>query len=133
MTMTMSILMAIMAVVVAGVVFYQVSKGKLLLRYSLLWLAGAILAVIGAIFPQPIFSLAKALGFIAPSNFILFVAVFLLFAICFSLCVIASRQQMRIKNLMQDVALLKNRISFGEHKTDSVDPSDDEESAGASK
>lgn len=128
--MTMSILMITMAVIIAGVVFYQVSKGKLLLRYSLLWLAGAVFAVLGAFFPQPIFVLAKTLGFIAPSNFIIFVALLLLFAICFSLCVIASRQQMRIKDLTQDLALLKNHISTEESTEGAVNVPTRDKSSG---
>lgn len=94
---------------VVGVV-YQVAKGRLLLRYSFLWLFLALVALLCALFPEPLFSLAYFLGFNVASNFVLFVAIFLLLLICLSLSVIVSKQQEKIKNLVQDVALLKNEI-----------------------
>ncbi len=97
----------------AGVV-YQIAKGRLLLRYSFLWLLLALVALICALFPQPLFSLAYFLGFNVASNFVLFVAIFLLLLICLSLSVIVSRQQEKIKNLIQDVALLKNEMEKGD-------------------
>lgn len=91
-------------------VFTQVAKGNLLLRYSLLWLALGILAIVFAVFPQPLFNLAYFLGFNVASNFVLFVAIFFILAICLSLSVIASKQQVKIKNLAQRIAVLENEI-----------------------
>lgn len=92
---------------VVGVV-YQVAHGCLLLRYSFLWLVLAVVALLCALFPEPLFSLAYFLGFNVASNFVLFIAIFLLLMICLSLSVIASQQQEKIKNLVQDLAILKN-------------------------
>lgn len=88
-------------------VCWQVAKGRLLLRYSLLWLFLAFVALICAIFPQPLFDLAYLLGFNVASNFVLFLAIFFLLAICLSLSVIVSKQQMKLKNLVQHIALLE--------------------------
>lgn len=89
-------------------VCWQIAKGRLLLRYSLLWLFLALVALICAIFPQPLFDLAYLLGFNVASNFVLFLSIFFLLAICLSLSVIASKQQLKLKNLVQRIALLEN-------------------------
>lgn len=88
----------------------QVAKGRLLLRYSLVWLALAFIAIVFAVFPTPLFKLADFLGFYAPSNFVLFVGVFFLAAICLSLSVIVSRQHIKLKDAIQRLALLENAI-----------------------
>lgn len=103
------------AVIVISIIFmvgvcWQVAKGRLLLRYSLLWLFLGLATLLCAVFPEPIFGLAYLLGFNVPSNFILFVAVFFLLAICLSLSVIVSRQQLKLKDLVQRLALVESKM-----------------------
>lgn len=86
----------------------QIKTGRLLLRYSLLWLVLALVAMLAAIFPDGIYALSDLLGFGTPSNFILFVGVFFLLAICLSLSMIVSRQALKIKGLVQALAILEN-------------------------
>lgn len=110
MSFALSAVIIVCSIIFAIGVCIQVAKGRLLLRYSLLWLALALLAIVFAIFPAPIFKLAYLLGFNVPSNFVLFVGVFFLAIICLSLSVIASRQNVRLKNAIQRIALLENKI-----------------------
>lgn len=88
-------------------IVYLVKRKKLLLKYSLLWLALSVVAGLCALFPGPLFSLAVLLGFETASNFIFVIGFFFLLAICLSLSVIASRQTEYIKTLVQDLALLR--------------------------
>lgn len=103
----LSIVVIVFSVVFAIGVCVQVGRGKLLLKYSLLWLALALAAMVCAFFPQPLFSLAYFLGFKLASNFVLFVGIFFLLVICLSLSVIVSKQQMKIKELAQRMALFE--------------------------
>lgn len=109
----LQIVAAIVSALFAIAVCIQVSRGRLLLRYSLIWLIAAVITALAAIFPLPIFALSSALGFTIPLNFILFVAVFFLLVICLSLSVIVSRQQIKIKNLAQRIALLDGKADQG--------------------
>lgn len=84
----------------------QVASRKLLLRYSLLWLTLAFCVLLGAVFPDAVTFLSEVFGFDIPSNFVFFVGLFFLLAICLSLSVVVSKQSMRIKNLVQNLALL---------------------------
>ena len=100
-------------VVCLSLFFYTlilVSKKRLLLKYSLLWLA--LSAVLGfcALFPAPIYYLSKLVGFETPSNFLFVLAIIFLLLITLSLSVIASRQTAYIKSLVQELAILKAQL-----------------------
>ncbi|MRX83670.1 DUF2304 domain-containing protein [Eggerthella guodeyinii] len=100
------ILCMIFLVYVARLVAHE----RLLLKYSLLWMALAIVILLCAIFPQPLYDFAHLFGFENPSNFIFFIGLFFLLAIALSLSSIASKQAIKIKNLVQEQALLAKRI-----------------------
>jgi len=90
-----------------------VSSKRLLLKYSLLWLALSLVLALCALFPGPVYLFADFFGFETPSNFLFVVAIFFLLAITLSLSIIASRQNAYIKSLVQDLALLKDKIGDG--------------------
>lgn len=94
-------------------IIQRVSAGKLLLKYSLLWLLLSALVFLGALFPQPLFALARVCGFATGSNFLFLIALFFILAIALSLSVIVSKQQAYIKTLIQDSAILRKRIEDG--------------------
>ena len=101
--------------IVLSVLFFagvasQVHSGRMLLRYALIWMALSAVAIVGAVCPQLVYALAHFLGFEVPSNFIMFVGMFFLLAICLSLSMIVSKQALKIKSLVQELALLESRI-----------------------
>ncbi|MGI6104564.1 MAG: DUF2304 domain-containing protein [Raoultibacter sp.] len=110
----MSIVLQV-AVIIACLLFIifvvrLVAKEKLLLKYSLLWIALGLILLLCAIFPTPLYELSHLLGFETPANFIFFVGLFFLLAIALSLSAIASKQKLMIKNLTQEQALLEKRL-----------------------
>lgn len=64
-----------------------VSNGKMLLKYSLLWILMCMAALICDLCPQIIYSCSTAIGFVNPANFLFLGAIVLLLAI--SLCLLA--------------------------------------------
>ena len=88
-------------------VIVNVSRKRLLLRYSLLWLVLAVIVLILAIFPNLIMGLSAAMGFATPSNFVFALALFFLLAIALSQTVALSSQSRKILNLTQELALAK--------------------------
>lgn len=100
----------IVCIIFVVLVFRQVATGKLMLKYSLLWLALALVAFLVAIFPEPIFAFAHFLGFELPLNFIVFIALFFLLTICISLSIVISKQDQRIKTLIQNQAILEKEL-----------------------
>lgn len=92
------------------VVIKLVSREQLLLKYSLLWLFLALTLFCSALFPDILFVLSTKLGFVTPVNFIFFIGLFCLLAISLSLTVIASKQAIKIKNLVQRLAILEHEL-----------------------
>ena len=103
------------ALVFGGFLLYVirlVSKGKLLLKYSLLWIFLCCVVLICDLFPGIVYFASDAVGFVTPSNFTFLVAIVLLLLICLSLSVAVSRHVMAVKNLTQRVALLEQQLEF---------------------
>jgi hypothetical protein len=88
----------------------MVARERLLLRYSLLWLALAAVVLVVAIFPGVVVALGGFFGFEIASNFIFFIGLFLLMAIALSLSMVASKSTVRIVNLIQQQALLETEL-----------------------
>ncbi len=91
-----------------------VKKEKLMLRYSLLWLALAFVMILCAIFPGPVFEVARLFGFLTASNFIFVVGFVFLLLIALSLSSVISKQTTSIKNLTQRIALLEKELELKE-------------------
>jgi len=100
-----------------------VSQGRLLLKYSLLWLALGIVALVIALFPHLATFLARAFGFGLTSNFVFFVVLALLIVICVALTGIVSWQSRDIRSLIQQMALLKKDLEEEQeiHDSDNTD------------
>lgn len=91
-----------------------VSRGKLQLKYSLLWILLCVVILVCDAFPEIIFCFSELLGFITASNFMFIVAIVLLLAICLSLSIVVSRLVVAVKNLTQRVAILEKELETGE-------------------
>ena len=87
-----------------------VKKGKLQLKYSLLWLFLCFLAGLCDLFPGIVFGVSNFIGFITPSNFIYLVAIAILLSICFSLSLAVSRYSVAVRNLTQKLALIEKQL-----------------------
>lgn len=101
-------------------VLVNVSRKRLLLRYSLLWLALALVVLVFALFPNIIVGISITLGFITPSNFVFALALLFLLAIALSQSVALSSQSRKIVNLSQELALAKKDAEEREEEKERV-------------
>lgn len=83
-----------------------IKVGKLSIKYSLIWLCAAILILIVGIFPEFIEIIANFFGFL-PSDFIIGIILSLLLLIALLLTMIVTNQKTQIKNLIQEISILK--------------------------
>ena len=114
----LQIVAIILCVAFFAYVVHLVARERLLLKYSLLWMALTVVIVLCALFPQPLYSISSFLGFETPSNFMFF-----LLAISLSLSSIASKQALMIKNLVQEQALLAKKLEKDDRSPSDSDPS----------
>lgn len=130
MSIVIQVFVVLVCLIFLAYIARQVGNERFLLKYALIWLVMAVLILICAIFPEPIFALASLLGFDAPSNFIYFVGIFFLISICLSLTAIVSKQTLKLKNLTQTLAFLDYQEKLD---VDSAETVDVDESASVSE
>lgn len=110
MYLVVRVLIAVVLLVFLYNVFRLISQGKLLLKYSLLWILLCVASLLCVAFPGIIYWASSTIGFLSPSNFVLLGAVVLLLAIVLSLSVAVSRAIVANKNLTQRLALLEQEL-----------------------
>lgn len=113
MALVLRIVVIAACVLLLAYVFHLVKHDRLLLNYSLMWLALAAVILLCAVFPRPLFGVAAAFGFATASNFIFFVGFLFLLVICLVLTSIVSKQALSIKNLTQKIALMEKENEKG--------------------
>lgn len=114
MSVVLRVLVAIIFVVFLICVLKLVSRDKLLLKYSLLWILLCVICLVCDLFPEIVYWASGCLGFLSPSNFIFLVSIALLLAISLSLSVAVSRLTIANKNLVQRIALLEKDLERAE-------------------
>ena len=118
---TINPLIAVFGGVVAiVVVIHAVNRRVLQLKYSLIWLLISLCLVAAALFPKIAFAVTALVGIETPSNLIFFLAIIALLGICFSLTVIVSRQEARIKRLIQILSIEHNELKGSEEEEDAA-------------
>lgn len=110
MSLTLRVFIIVCCLFLLVYVIHMVKHEKLMLRYSLFWLALAVVISVLAVFPRPLFALAELFGFYASSNLVFFAGMLFLLVIALSLASAVSKQAICIKNLTQRIALLEHEL-----------------------
>ena len=87
-----------------------IRKYKLELKYTLLWLIVMLIIVFLSIFPKGFSIVSQLMGIELPVNALYLLAFFCSFAILFSLTMTISNSTTKIKELSQQIGLLKYEI-----------------------
>ncbi len=92
------------------IIFYALKKGKLAVKYAIIWLLSGLALLIFSLAPYTILVLGDIFRVINPVNFVfLLVFIFLIFN-TLALTIIVSGFSTRITKLNQSAALLEKRI-----------------------
>ena len=95
---------------------YFIRKKGLDLYRSILWFIWAGILLIMGFFPNVVRKISFAVGIETPSNFVFLILIAFLLITCLSLSASLSRQHDRIKQLVQNVAILENKLEKLESK-----------------
>lgn len=90
----------------------SIRKNNISLKYSLVWLTSGFITVVIIIIPNLLEIMSDLLGFELVSNMIYMIAIMILLMISFCFTVIVSRQTNKIRLLIQEVSLLKERVEI---------------------
>jgi hypothetical protein len=116
MSLSLYVVLIVLCICFFLLVVRMVKKGKLAIRYSMLWFFLALIILIFAIFPNAAFAVSNFFGFETTSNFFLLIAVFFLLWITLNLSVIVSKQSEYIRSLVQTISLLDHDRRSGQDK-----------------
>lgn len=104
-------LMIILAIILFVIIIRLVAKNKLPIKYSLFWLASALIVFLVGLIPNLIGFFTKLIGFETYSSLIAGVIIGLLLLITLFLTIIVSEQKRKLLLLVQEVSLLKEQIN----------------------
>ncbi|MGE7020679.1 DUF2304 domain-containing protein [Solibacillus cecembensis] len=88
----------------------MITRYKLDLKYALLWLLLGLLLLLFTVFPNIVYNIADFLTIETPTNALFLLGIFLILAIVFSLTISLSRASNKMKDLSQELGILKNEF-----------------------
>jgi hypothetical protein len=91
-------------------IFRLITRGKLREEYSFIWIVCTALLLLFAIWRNGLDVIAKLLGIYYAPSLIFLGAIFAIVIFLVHLSVVNSRQHKQIKNLTQEMALLKEKL-----------------------
>lgn len=110
MSLRMQILIGVIAVFCVLGICNRVRKNKLDLRYGLIWIIVGICVAILDFWPQLLGALTRWMGIELPINMLFFLGFCFSLIIIFGLTKTVSELSYKVKNLTQEIALLKKDI-----------------------
>ncbi len=114
-TPLMIVLIAFSAILVT-LISILIARGKIPIKYSLLWYAFAVLIMLTGIVPGFFESIGRLIGFNVMSDFIIGFILVILILLNIALTIMIASQRHRINLVSQEVSLLKKEVEDGKHK-----------------
>lgn len=110
MSLSLRITMLIFCFVLTIITTIVLRRGRIPIKYSLLWYFSAFIIFLVALFPIVLDSIANLLGFATISNLVIGIIIGILLFLTMSLTIITSGQKKKIILLVQEVSMLKEKI-----------------------
>ena len=111
MSLPLMIALIVFSVALVIVISLLVVKGKIPIKYSLLWYAFAVLILLVGIIPDFFGMLGRLMGFNIMSDLVVGIILVVLIFLNIALTVMIASQRRRINLVSQEVALLKKELN----------------------
>lgn len=116
MSLSLMLALIIFSAILIVVISILVVRGKIPVKYSLLWYVFAIIVLLTGLFPSFFGGIGQLVGFNILSDFIIALILVILIFLNIALTVMIASQRRRINLVSQEVALLKKEIKDAESK-----------------
>lgn len=103
------IILLLFSIVLMVTTIVVLKKGRMPIKYSLLWFFSALIVFILAVFPQIIEWIAWLFGFQTLSNLISAIMIGILLFLTMALTIIIAGQNKKINLLIQEISMLKSK------------------------
>lgn len=110
----LQIIAIVIALMFMFFIFRLISKGKLREEYSFIWIVCTALLLLFSIWRDGLDVIAKLLGIYYAPSLIFLGAIFAIVVFLVHLSVVNSKQHQQIKDLAQEMALLKEKLKSNE-------------------
>lgn len=110
MSNNLKVLSFIFIILISIVITLFVRKNKISIKYSIIWYFICLILAILTLFPNLLGPITSFFGIQVASNMIFAIMIGGLFIITISLTIIVSIQKEQIKNLIQEVSIIKQKI-----------------------
>lgn len=110
MSLNLRIFLVIFSICLMLIILALISKRKLPIKYSLFWFFSSLLILLVGLFPNFIEIFTSLIGFQTTSNLVIGIILGIVLFITLLLTLIISEQKQRIKLLIQEVSLLKEKV-----------------------
>lgn len=114
----LSIVMLVASVLFLYFVFRNINQNNILFEQAFMWIIIGFVLIVISIFDWIPVLIAKLLGFELTSNFVMSLAIFFLLIIVFLHTIAISKQKEQIKQLVQELSIMKQRMSKLESEKD---------------
>lgn len=111
MSLPLMLALIIFSVALVALVSFLVVKGKIPIKYSLLWYTFAVLVLLVGLIPDFFGMLGRFIGFNIMSDLVIGVILVVLIFLNIALTVMIASQRRRINLVSQEVALLKKELN----------------------
>jgi hypothetical protein len=109
--MRLTVLTAVTAVILLGVIVELLRRRQLREKYAVLWMAVGLLVVVFGFFPGLVNGLARAVGVESGASLVLFLGVVFLLLVDIHLSWEASRLEEKTRILAEEVALIRAQLA----------------------
>ena len=118
---TLQVTLSIAVICYFVIILYYLKRKMLELKYTLIWLAVGLIMGIMIYFPELLVHFVRILGIESNMNGLYILCIAFIMMILMTLTSIVSRQQMKIRILIQELSMLDKRIRELEEQRDSGD------------
>lgn len=116
MSLPLTIALIVFALALAILVSILVIKGKIPIKYSLLWYAFAVLMFLVGIIPDVFATIGRFFGFYVMSDLVVGIIFVVLILLNIAMTVMIASQRRRINLVSQELALLKKEFEDAKSK-----------------
>lgn len=118
---TLQVTLSIAVICYFIIILYYLKRKMLELKYTLIWLVVGVIMGIMIYFPELLVRFVRILGIESNMNGLYILCIAFIMMILMTLTSIVSRQQMKIRILIQELSMLDKRIRELEEQRDSGD------------
>lgn len=102
--------LVVAALMVFALILLTITKRKLNIKYSIVWLLWSVLTMILAVFPEIFYSFAHFMGIEMPVNAVFLIMIGLLYVLVFYVYCMISKHNEELIQLTYEIARLKKEL-----------------------